>query len=227
MKYRLNKFFARADYDGDATEVIPILIKDPISQILIKFEGHNSTDATTAHPLASVLKVELVDGSDVLFSLNGKELEALDFYHNHGQLRCNYNYMLTGGTPTRMLAINFGRYLWDKEYALNPLMFNNLQLRIQLDIEAGGNAFDHNYLTCFANIFDNESLSLRGFMMTKQVKTHAVADTIHYYTDLPTDFPYRALYTGFMLPVWRLPGCLRILSSVKIRIAGFLLITLG
>jgi len=194
MKYRLNKFHARTRYDADTTVVIPILIKDPISQILIKFEGLNSTFATTAHPISSVLKVELVDGSDVLFSLNGKECEALDFYHNHGNLRCNYNNILTGATPTRMLAINFGRYLWDKLYAFDPRAFKNPQLRIQLDIDAGGNAFTYNYLTCYANIFDDEILSLMGLMMTKQLKTHAVVDTTHYYTDLPIDYPYRALY---------------------------------
>ena len=194
MKYRLNKFYARTREAADTTVVIPILIKDPISQILIKFEGLNSTAATTAHQISSVLKVELVDGSDVLFSLNGKECEALDFYHNHGQLRCNYNYILDGGTPSRMLAINFGRYLWDKEYAFDPRMFKNPQLRIQLDIDAGGNAYTYNYLTCYANIFEDEVLALRGLMMVKQLKQHAVADTIHYYTDLPTDFLYRALY---------------------------------
>jgi len=194
MKYRLNKFFARVDRTSDTTEIIPININDPISQILIKFEGLNSTYATTAHPLESVTKIELVDGSDVLFSLNGKETEALDFYHNHGQLRANHNYIITGGTPSRMLAINFGRYLWDKEYAFDPKMFKNPQLRITLDIDAGGNAFSHNYLTCFANVFDDAVLPLKGMMMVKQLKTHAVASTIHYYTDLPTDYPYRALY---------------------------------
>ena len=194
MKYRLNKFFSRATYDNDTTEVIPINIKDPISQILIKFEGLNSTAVPIAHMLECVKKIELVDGSDVLFSLNGKEAEGLDFYHNHGQLRCNYNRILDGATPSRIIAINFGRYLWDKEYAFDPKMFNNPQLRITLDIDAGGNTFTSNYLTCFANVFDEGVLSLRGFMMVKQLKTHAVANTIHYYTDLPTDFPYRALY---------------------------------
>jgi len=194
MKYRLNKFHARVDYDADTTEIIPLNIKDPISQILIKFEGLHSTYTPTAHPLESVTKIELVDGSDVLHSLNGKETEALDFYHNHGQLRGNANLAYTGSTPSRMLVINFGRYLWDKEYAFDPMRFKNPQLRITLDIDAGGNAFSHNYLTCFANIFDGAVLGLKGFMMTKRIKTHAVADTIHYYTDLPTDHPYRALY---------------------------------
>jgi len=194
MKYRLNKFFARTTYSSDTTEVIPINIQDPISQILIKFEGLNSTYATSAHPLESVSLVEIVDGSDVLFSMKGKEVEALDWYDNHGQLRCNYNYIITGGTPTRMLAINFGRYLWDKEYALDPTKFKNPQLRITLDIDAGGNAFSYNYLTCFANIFENAALSLKGFFMSKVIKQHSITSAVHEYTDLPTDYPYRALY---------------------------------
>jgi len=194
MKYRLNKFFARKDYTSDTTEIIPINIIDPISQIIIKFEGLSTTSIPLAHILDCITKVELVDGSDVLHSLNGKECEALDWYHNHGQLRHNYNYLLTGGYPTRILAINFGRYLWDKEYALDPRQFRNLQLRISLDINAGGQTFAHNWLTCYANIFEDEVLPLKGFMMTKQLKQHAVASTVHYYTDLPLDYPYRALY---------------------------------
>jgi len=194
MKYRLNKFFARASYSSDTTEIIPINIKDPISQIIIKLEGLNVGSVPTAHIVALIPKIEIVDGSDVLFSLNGYELEALDWYHNHGQLRHGYNYLLTGGYPTRMLAINFGRYLWDKEYVFDPTRFKNPQLRITLDIAAGGCACTPVYITCFANIFEDAVLSLRGFMMVKQLKQHAVASGTHYYTDLPLDYPYRALY---------------------------------
>jgi len=194
MNYRLNKFFARQSYIADTTEIIPINIKDPISQILIKLEGLNVGATPTAHLMSLITKIEIVDGSDVLHSLNGYENEALDWYHNHGQLRCNYNYMLEGGTPTRMLAINFGRYLWDKDYAFDPTKFKNPQLRITLDIAAGGHACTPVYLTCFANIFEDGALSLKGFMMTKQLKQHAVVSGSHYYTDLPLDYPYRALY---------------------------------
>jgi len=194
MKYRLNKFFAQKSYVASATEVIPINVKDPISQIVIKFAGLNVSYTPTAHLLDCVTKIEIVDGSDVLFSLNGKETEALDFYHNHGQLRCNWNRMFEGATPTRMLVINFGRYLWDREYAFDPTRFKNPQLRVTLAISAGGHACTPIYLTCFANIFEDEVLPLKGFMMVKQIKQHAVVAASHYYTDLPTDFPYRGLY---------------------------------
>lgn len=194
MKYRLNKFFARSSYSAATTEIIDLKINDPISQILIKLEALNVGSVPTAHPMALITKIELIDGSDVLFSLNGYETEALDFYHNHGQLRCNYNFLLTGSNFTRMLAINFGRYLWDKEYALDPLRFKNPQLRITLSPASGGCAATPVYVTCFANIFEDEVLPLKGFMMCKQIKQHATVSESHYYTDLPTDYPYRALY---------------------------------
>jgi len=208
MKYRLSKFFARKDYTADTTEIIPINIKDPISQIIIKFEGLNTTSIPLGHILDCITKIELVDGSDVLFSLNGKETEALDWYHNHGQLRHSYNMLLNTNYPSRIIAINFGRYLWDKDYAFDPTQFRNPQLRISLDINAGGQTFAHNWLTCFANIFEDEVLPLKGFLMTKQLKQHAVASTVHVYTDLPTDYPYRALYyrvyAASLEPTWLL-----------------------
>lgn len=194
MNYRLNKFFSRKTYSSDTTEVIDINIRDVISNILIFYEITNAAASMTAHPAAGVTLVELVDGSDVLFSLDGYELEALDWYNQGGVFPANYNYALNGGNIQRVLRLNFGRYLYDRELALDPKRFNNLQLRITLDIDAGGNSGSAMYLTCWANCFEETPAELKGFLMAKELKQWTMADNTHEYTDLPTDYPYRNLY---------------------------------
>ena len=194
MKYRLSKFFARSGYAANTTIVIDLNMINAISNIIIWLEAMNSQQIMTASPCACISKIELVDGSDVLYSLNGYEAEALDWYHNKGQFRANYNVALNGQRIEKVFAINFGRWLWDQNWAFDPQRFGNPQLRISLDIAAGGNAASDNYITCFANMFDEVTPSLQGFLMSKQIKTHAIASGTHYYTDLPLDYPYRALY---------------------------------
>lgn len=194
MNYRLNKFLSREDFDADTTKVIDINIQDVISNIVIFYEITNAAAAMTAHPAAGITQVELVDGSDVLFSLDGYEIEALDWYHQKGHFPANWNWAMNGGNIQRVLRINFGRHLWDRELAFDPKKFNNPQLRISLDIDAGGNAGTHIFLTCWANLFDEQPAELKGFLMSKEIKEWTMADNTHEYTDLPLDYPYRNLY---------------------------------
>ncbi len=194
MKYRLNKFFAQKNYAADATEVINLNMKDVISNIIIKLDTVNVGDANTENPMACLTKIELVDGSEVLYSLNGFEAEALDWYDQGGKFRRNWNWALTGMSMSRTFAINFGRYLWDKEYAFDPTKFVNPQLRLSVDYNAGGNAPSSVYLTCWANLFDTPPVGLRGFFMSKEIKQYTMVDGTHDYTDLPLDYTIRNLY---------------------------------
>jgi len=194
MNYRLNKFLSREKFETDTTKVIDLNMRDVISNICIFFEITNAAAAMTAHPAAGITQVELVDGSDVLFSLDGYEIEALDWYHQKGHFPANWNYALNGGNIQRVLRINFGRHLWDRELAFDPKRFNNPQLRITMDIDGGGNSGSAIYLTCWANLFEDQPGELKGFLMAKELKQWTMADNVHEYTDLPLDYPYRGLY---------------------------------
>jgi hypothetical protein len=194
MNYRLSKFFAKKTYTSDTTEVIDINIVDPISEIVIEVDTTHTTVELTAHPMAGITKIEIVDGSDVLYSLSGYEAEALDWYNNGGKFRANYNWMLYPGGCQRFIGLHFGRYLYDNELAFDPTRFTNPQLRITVDVGAGGGASSAVALTCWAALFDQKSTALKGFLMSKEIKSYTVASTVHEYTDLPTDYPYRAIY---------------------------------
>lgn len=194
MNYRLSTLFARKNYSADGTEIIEINVADPISQLLIELAVTNvGSIAPTAHAIACLTKIELVDGSDVLFSLSGYEAEAVDIYH-HKRMRSNWNPYLDGMDVQRFVAINFGRFLWDPDFAFDPSKFRNPQLKLTLDINAGGNAPVQNRLQVYANMFDEKPVSPVGFLMHKEIKNYVATASGHEYTDLPTDHPYRKLF---------------------------------
>lgn len=194
MNYRNYKFMARQTHNTDTTIVHDINIQDPISNIVLRFDFAKTGTEPQLHPMASIKKIEIVDGSDVLYSLDGYEAEALDFYNNKGKLRQNYNFVIHANGPVRFVVLNFGRYLWDPEYALDPTKFTNPQLRITLDIDAWAVTGNNIYVTGWANLFDQAAVSLKGFFMAKEIKQYTMGSGTHEYTDLPTDYPYEGIY---------------------------------
>ncbi|MBA7471397.1 hypothetical protein ES707_06703 [subsurface metagenome] len=194
MKYRLNTFYARTNHDSETTIVIDLNMKDIVSNIVIGLETVNATDDIIEHAMAIIKKIELIDGSDVLYSLDGYQAEALDWYNRGGKFRANWNWCLIGMNVSRFIGVNFGRWLWDKEYAFDPNRFTNPQLRITVDPDAGVNTPSSVYITCWANMFESSPVGLKGFLMSKEIKEYAVTADAHEYTDLPLDYPYRALY---------------------------------
>jgi len=194
MENRINKFYSRTSHAATKTVVIDLTMKDVISQVVITLEGLNATAAMLAPLTRAINKVEVIDGSDVLFSLDGEEAEAVDWYNNGGVFRANYNYQLNGGTCKRFIGINFGRYLWDRVFALDPTRFKNPQLRISLTTGVGANTCATMYLTCHALMFETPPAELRGFLMTKEFKQYTMAAATHEYTELPLDHTYRNLF---------------------------------
>lgn len=194
MNYRLATILAREAHSADITKVIDLKLSDPVSQFHIVYEAQNTSSVEpTAHPAKCITKIELVDGSDVLFSLSGQEAQAVDFYHS-GKVPANIINFLNENWSEMIFNINFGRHLWDTLYAFDPKKFTNPQLKITIDINGGGAVSDNGYLTVFANIFDGKVITPEGFLMHKEIKDYVPGASAHEYTDLPTDFPYRKLF---------------------------------
>jgi len=194
MNYRLSTLFNRKSYIADYTEVIDIKVADPISQLIIELAANITNDQSiTAHVIRCLAKIEIVDGSDVLFSLSGAEAEAVDWYHNK-IIRSPWNIYMGWGETQRFIGINFGRKLWDPELAFDPTKFKNPQLKLTLDIDAGGAVPNLNRLGVWAAMFDEKAVSPIGFLMHKEIKSYPMAVSSHEYSDLPTDYPYRKMF---------------------------------
>jgi len=195
MNYRYLELLGLRDIEADLTVTIDLNMADPISEIFLDTRTTNGpeTNEATAHWIATVTKVEIVDGSDVLYSLDGYEMEALDIYHSGKFPRAYWPNYFSYSESMRLTAISFGRFLWDPILALDPKKFANPQLRITFDYDAGGRAPTKCSLSVLAALFDEKAITPTGFLMTKEVKKWTTEDGSQEYTDLPTDYPYRKL----------------------------------
>lgn len=194
MKYRHVELLGLKTIAADQTEQIDIDLVDPISRIILDLRVTNGGGASsTGHPAEAVTNIEIVDGSEVLYSLTGMCAHALDIYCAGGHPRGGwYNYLPT--TDTEMhVALDFGRYLYDPILAFDPKKFRNPQLKITHDISAGGMSPSQCKMAVYAEVFDEKTIVPMGFLMSKEIKSWSSTTGQHEYTDLPTDYPYRKL----------------------------------
>lgn len=193
MNYREVELLAPKAIAADATEVINLDLKDPISQIQLLYESMNiSGYISVAHPAACVTDITIRDGSDVLFNLDGHQAQAMDFYHT-GRAPVNHICYLNDMESKLVYNLNFGRKLWDKLLALDPSNFSNLQLSVSIDLDAGGVSCDAGTLTAFASCFDDKKIEPIGFLTNKEHRNYLGAGATHIRTNLPTDNDYRML----------------------------------
>jgi len=194
MNYRATNIFAQKAYAADFTELIDINLADPVSELRLNYQGLNASGTTgsTAHWAKAVTKVELVDGSDVLFSLSGMELYALGWLH-YKKAPAQWLHYWGSNYFVITLRIPFGRFLWDQMLALTPRAFKNLQLRIQSTMAAGGVAPTASKLDVWALCFDEKTPSPIGLLTAREIKQYTMGDASHEYTDLPMDQKIRKL----------------------------------
>ncbi|KKK87598.1 hypothetical protein LCGC14_2751610, partial [marine sediment metagenome] len=100
-------------------------------------------------------KIELIDGSDVLHSLDGGQNQALCIFDrkcptmNHGQY-------INANSQRSLYGIDFGRFLFDKELALDPSRFRNLQLKVSYDSDISDDGVTSGSLEVWADLFDEK-----------------------------------------------------------------------
>lgn len=199
MNYRLATIFAKKSYTDDVVEIIDINLQDPISHLVIEMSNTRGSASPSAHITADLVRIELLDGSDVLTSMTGMEAEAMDWYNSGGEQRSSYNYWMNGGGPTRTVVVSFGRWFWDEMLALDPNRFRNLQLKISLDEQIHDTSATALSLEVWAAIFDQADISPIGFLMGKEIKAYTLTSSGHEYTDMPLDYPYRGFFLQSLL----------------------------
>ena len=174
----------------NTTRTIDINVSTPISRIVIRMKGTNTNSTPVGHPAKMISKIELINGSDVLYSLSGVQAGAVNFIEN-SELPfyvCEYENAIQCCATAQ---INFGRELWDREFALDPGQYKNLQLKITNAVGSGGSTAGSCTLAVFAYLFEDGAPSPRGFLMTKELKSYTVVNAQHEYTELPQDYPFR------------------------------------
>ena len=194
MKYRTTELLSEKDVGDAGTEVINLELSDIISRIMVKFATRNPAGALTIQEteVANLPKIELVDGSDVLYSLTGMEGQAMDFFDTLRHNQSNGSFVSSWDLVC-IVNMNFGRKLFDPELALDPKKFANPQLKVTFDEDAAVASTTVNKLEVLADVFDEKSVSPVGFLMNKELKAYSGTASAIEETDMPTDYPHRKL----------------------------------
>ena len=193
MSKRIATILAPMDLDAAGTKVIDIKIKDAISRIEMFWRVTNVTvsamlDAVTA----CISKIELVDGSEILASVSGAQLQAINFY-DRKVMPLHKISLTVGGYFEAGLSLDFGRFLWDALYAFQPSRFANPQLKITWDEDACNTAAVVNQFSVHAYVDDASGVGNGGMLVNREIKSIAMAASTHDYTDLPVDRPLRKI----------------------------------
>lgn len=185
------------------TVIVPIDLTDPITAILIRGSAVNGGTSNLANWINDVVTaIEIVDGSDVLCSINLKQAQALHFYTpGAGTPIIRLSEELSGSQAEGAMIL-FGRYLYDKIYALDPTKFVNPQIRVTINLAAvravGATGFlSGNFsLNIIARIMEGIEAPPLGFISSKEIYSWAPAASGDETIDLPRDYPYRSLLLG-------------------------------
>jgi len=188
MNHRLASVLAEETIIPAATKVIDLDMTDIISRIQINLEVQRDGTVLGDHPAATISNIELIDGSDVLFSMSGKECQALDFYQN-GVMPFNAITDRDGNDCVTTFNINFGRFLYDELLAFNPAKFRNPQLKITHNYQACGGTPGAARMEVRSFLFDEKVPAPEGFLMSKEHYqfTSGVVGTYEY-IDMPVDY---------------------------------------
>jgi hypothetical protein len=186
------------DMGTSGTLIYNIDYSDPISELLLYVAATNGASHNKENPIEWCLQsIDVVDGSDVLFSLPGDVALAM-YMHLHNKETYAYRTEAPSDSPYMTIPIAFGRYLYDPLFAFNPLAHKNPQLRITFDeatiraAGATGYVSDSFNLTIQALLME-DAPAPRGFLMCKDVYDFTSVASGDERVDMPTDYPWRCL----------------------------------
>lgn len=192
MNNRISTILASEAATTAGTETIDLNENAPLSKIVIRYKGTNNGSTPTAHPAKMVTKIEVVDGSDVLYSMSGTEAQAMNFLETH-ELPFNICEYEDNIQCCATYDLNFGRFPWDRDFALDLRTFKNPQLKITHNKALGGSCPDASTMAVFGYTFDDPQPTPANFLMTKELYSYTLTASANEYITLPRDYPYRIL----------------------------------
>jgi len=204
MKTRDAVLLYQETQSSDAsTKTLDLDIRDPVSALYIEAECQNGTTSNEDNWISDIItKIELVDASEVIASLTGHELEAMCFYKT-GKVPVIYPSEWASGWQRHGAYLLFGRWLYDKLFAIDFNSFKNPQLKITWNLAAvravsATTAFATGTfkLSVIAKVME-EMTSPSHYLMDKKLLsfTSSSSSGAEERKELPTDFPYRMLMT--------------------------------
>lgn len=193
MRYRTTDVLAEVNKAAAATTTIDLKGLPIISRLTITWRVTLAGEGLNDAPHKDISRIEIVDGSTVLFSLDGGQAQAVCMYDrrigtmNHGQyLGSNSMYSTFG--------IDFGRFLYDPLYAFDPGRFTNPQLKITHNHAVADTGASSGNIAVIADLFDERVVNPLGFLSTTEVYKYSNgAENSYEYINLPTDHVIRQM----------------------------------
>lgn len=192
MRYRTATVQALKALGASGTTLFDIDITDPISALMFYCVLTVGTGSRIAPPPEVFSKVELIDGSDILLSLSGTELDAVHFFER-GKVCVDYADNQISKSDTFNLMALFGRKLWDTELAFDPKKFKNPQIRLTHACTTAQALATALSVEILAECFDEKAISPVGFLSNREFKTFTPVTDTYEYTDLDKDRVIRKL----------------------------------
>ena len=192
MRYRHTTLLSAESITTAGTKTIDIKSTDVISRIQASVRLTNSSWTPTGHPANVITNLQLVDGSEVLFSMRGVYAQGLSFYSSR-KTPFNYINYTDNGLAVAEVPIYFGRYLWDREFALDPKRYDNLQLKVTHSYLLGGAVPDAATLEVTADFFDDDQPSPVGVLRAESLWSKTLVASTVDEINLPTDHDIRLL----------------------------------
>lgn len=203
MRYRDAVLEYQKVLDNVGTFIKDLDVTDPVTALYLEFEATNETTSNKGNFLSDILtKVEIVDGSEVLYGLTLAELEALHFY-KLGKTPTLFPSEWGSGIQRHGCFLMFGKYLGDQEYAMDFNRFKNPQLKITTNIAAiraiGSNvgfATGTIKASIIAKVME-EAPPPAQYLMAKELLsfTSSSSSGAEERKELPLDYIYRMLMT--------------------------------
>lgn len=164
--------------------------------IRLQYTATNGATSNTLQALNSMVsKLQVIDGSSVLYSLSMREAQALNFFDNR-RMPFQQLSQAAAGVVTEEAIIDFRRFDGDTGFYLDTSKYQNPQLSLThaLTISAtAGFATGTGKLTAIARVIDSGAPSNLGFRMAKEIDSFASAASGVHTTQLPLDWPISAL----------------------------------
>jgi len=184
----------------ESSKAIDLDLVDPVSALAFEFEAVNGSTNNQNNPLSVCIeKLEVVDGADVLASLSFEQAQALQFYKTGKQPQLRLDEGPDGGDVIGCMIL-FGRYLWDREYALDLTRFKNPKLKITWDLNhtrdvESATAFTTGSLkmSVWAKVMEDMGGAPGKFLMQKVIDSWTGATSGDKKHELPLDYVYRML----------------------------------
>ncbi len=193
MRTRQTTIQAFQAHAAPGTDVYPIRLTDPISRLVIPYSVLCVAAVRAAHMSQAFTNISIVDGSDVLMSLTGSEIDGI------ARMRAlsapaTFEQNDQSVTVWGNLVIDFGRYQYDKLLALDASKFKNPQILVTHNaatICAGAVVTSYGIL---AQVMEGLSSAPQGYLMKKEVRSYLCSAAGWDVIKMPVDFPYRAIW---------------------------------